>query len=143
MADYYTQFSIAISNTDESITWLATLLTEPDKHDDAMKAIMAEIGFADPDAPFYDLTVMRGQGEYANTLYIYTEESFDMDAFAVAVQGWLRHFKIPHAVYFTWAGTCSRPKTDAYTGGGCIIYHDSIMWMDARSWITENLRKEA
>lgn len=137
MANYYTQMSMAVSGTPEELKWLETLLGKPESRDSAMLAVLTELDDNGEDS-FLGLTTEYVDGE----LCIYSEENFDVDALAIALQGWLRDFNITRQVYFTWASFCDKPVTNEFNGGACIVDKDNMQWLHTSEWVQNNLRKD-
>lgn len=42
-------------------------------------------------------------------------------------------------VIFHWSNTCSKPRTDAYGGGACIITKKGVHYMNTYQWATQKL----
>lgn len=58
----------------------------------------------------------------ADRAVFYTEESANVDAMVAGLQEFLAKFRGPREfISFTWADTCSRPITGAFSGGGIVV----------------------
>lgn len=70
-------------------------------------------------------------------LWIYTEESGNVDAVADFVRMFLREFHPDKFWKMTWACTCSRPKIDEFDGGALMVTADTISFMNATKWFRQ------
>jgi hypothetical protein len=69
-------------------------------------------------------SAQRGEAE----IWIYSEESIDLDLTALAIQETLSRFNLGLEVFFTWADTCSKMRVDEFSGGGVRITKGDIDW---------------
>jgi hypothetical protein len=67
----------------------------------------------------------------ASTLYIYSEESANVEAVLSAIHAVMRHYQIETPTEFQYADTCSKPRVDEFGGGVVRITADGI-----QSWHT-------
>lgn len=145
MADYYTHTALTVTGEVDGLKWLQTLLTDPDGYDDEMRAFVAEVvdetAYDAGENPFYGITAMPLTTSEGVVLHIYSDESFDITALAMALQKWLQHTNSTLPVYFTWADTCSKPLPNEFGGGACVVTVDDINVMSTGLWLRENMQE--
>jgi hypothetical protein len=66
-----------------------------------------------------------------DTLYIFHEESIQLEAIIFAIEKVMVHYSIADEVLLQYADTCSKPRTDEFGGGAVAVSKDGI-----RSWHT-------
>ena len=76
--------------------------------------------------------------EGGTRLWIYAQESGDVEQVAYFVQLFLKQFAPDGWWTLTWANTCSRPLVGQFSGGALLVtaretfFNDSICWLDAK-----------
>lgn len=138
MADYYTEFSFAIND-----------LTEPEKAwAEQVKAFFAEHDYeGDPESLPPELGLLYTEDDFGmgftmeveddDSLWIYSDESGDVDSASRFVQSFLRKFRPDDCEGFEWAGTCSKPRLDAFCGGAVFITATEIDATYSGKWLGE------
>jgi len=76
-----------------------------------------------------------------NDLWIYADESGDVDNVALFVQDYLRKFAPDESFGITYASTCSKMRVGEFGGGAAFVTSDEIDWVDAGSWVAENRKR--
>lgn len=130
MANNYLQFSFEIPTTPEQQTWLDAKMGEmfdlPDDPPDDFEAN----DYQDSGASF-------ALEHYDYSTVIYSEEYGNTDHLADFLQAYLKHFDINEPIGVEWAMTCSKMRTNEFSGGACVIWKNEIEWMGTSSWIDE------
>lgn len=122
MADYYTLFSFVIPNlTDEEKAYIESLT--PDD-------IPNESGGCDFQIDGRGDLWMHDGGGYGSA-----------DDVAEFVQQFLSRFRPKSAVGFRWAGSCSKPRLDAYGGGVLLVTADGIEGTCGDEWLDDKERE--
>ena len=117
MANNYVMFSLALRDvTDDEWRWLKRQYEKAKKDD---------LG------PGYQMR--REQ----NVLYIFTEESGDLEKVATLLQNYLKEFHPKSGVGFQWAETCDAPRPDNFGGGAVFITAKSQKWWNTVAWLRE------
>jgi len=76
-------------------------------------------------------------GEWGRHLWLYTDESGDLERLAHLVQKFLRAFR-PHQCWsLTYATTCSKPRVGEFGGGALFVTADNIRWHNADEFIQQ------
>jgi hypothetical protein len=120
MDNDYTQFSEVLPNlTDEEVQWLTEQL-ETDYED--LEVLYEFDTDEQPD----------GWGRY---LWLYADESADLEQVAGFVQKFLRHSRPDQYWSLTFACTCSKPRVGAFGGGAAFVTANDIQWQDSYSFI--------
>lgn len=88
-----------------------------------------------------------GAGEWHNqqdaSLYVYAEESANMEAVTIILQKLLIADAIEGnyqgGIIITWSNTCSKMRPDEFSGGACYVTKTAIHWQpDPISWIEDS-----
>lgn len=129
MANYYSQFSTHIPyRTRQEELWLLAQLDAQDTS-------------ADDDGPYCNY--VHHPKEHA--LWVYTDESGNVDGLANLVARFQTRFSIPTPWILEWANTCSRPVLDSFSGGAIAVYqghiHNICPHSLAERWIAQQQRK--
>jgi len=137
MADYYTQFSGSIDDlTAEEIAWVRKELTPPlerEEYNPGAEAFLQQWlkdhNLNDPAEheywPRFDWS-LDGDG-----LWIYSDEDGCIDHVGIFVRRFLSLWR-PAAVFsLTWADTCSKLRTGAFSGGWLVVSKDEIVYGNA------------
>lgn len=143
MADYYTMASFEIPlRTPEESAWahqLCAIELDGDPANvrvqlEALGIVTADLGEAVlPDQAgdwgYWDfemqvITVPKGGG----SLWIHAWESFDTTTAAEICRAFLARFEPKGCIVFEWANSCSKPRLDAYGGGGCCVTAEGAEW---------------
>jgi hypothetical protein len=72
------------------------------------------------------------------SLWIYAQESGDVEQVAYFVQLFLKQFAPKGWWTLTWANTCSRMQVGQFSGGAVLVtaretyFNDSLLWLEAR-----------
>ena len=140
MADYYTRFSLVLELPDQSAQEYALNLAQQ----------AADTRFGEdppalpPDFPASLVDVLEiwlfeteAQGSLEPGKYGVWLHSGDggIDAVCAFIQHLLRKFNPNGRVEFEWSNDCSKPRTDAYGGGGAIITARKIKSMTTYEWL--------
>ncbi len=126
MADYYTQYSFEIENiTPKERAWLELWIEEAEKDEE---------GSYLPDCLF-------GTRNDLCSLWLHDDlGGSNIDALANMLQSFLL-FRPGQSITFSWANTCSKPRTDSFGGGAVFITRDDIAFMSTDGWIKKQKRK--
>ncbi|TKB71235.1 MAG: hypothetical protein E8D46_17870 [Nitrospira sp.] len=129
MANYYTSFSTHIKyrNREEQL-WLLAQLDAQDTS-------------ADDDGPYCNYE----DDPKEQAVWVYTEESGNVDGVADLVARFQTRFTIPTPWILEWANTCSSPRLDSFSGGAMAVYkgNSHTIWPHglAERWIKQQERK--
>ena len=93
----------------------------------------------DPDYEYDDWNVTWSKS--GDGLWVYSEESGNVEAAADMIQGYLNATEQDIAVYMSWANTCSKPRVNEFDGGGVVITQTEMFW--ANSYDAINKATEA
>ena len=128
MANYYTQFSFAITDLlPKEEAWLRERIDQ--ENDDSFCSTLPECEFQ----------IDRDGSRY---VWIHGDTGgSDLEVLAELLQDFLRKFRPDQPIAFSWADTCSKPRLDSFGGGAVFITKEDILWMSTWSWIAEQ-RKE-
>jgi len=134
MANNYTIFSemLVLKNQDER-NWVQNVLfqlqamfdEEEGEYPEWMET-WKEFGYLGFD------TEMQNDG-----LWIYAEESGNVDLVAEFVRAFLHRFYKDGFWKMTWACTCSKPRLGEFDGGAIFVTADSISWMNSSKWFSQ------
>ena len=139
MADYFTNFSLVISLTNETEQAYALDL--------AHKASLAQQGDELPDDLPKALVDMTEDWQFetladnSGTQYGLWLHSMNggVDAVCAFIQHLLQKFDPQGKVSFEWAHDCSKPRVDAYGGGAAVITAKEIKTMSTAAWLNEQI----
>ena len=161
MANHYTQFSesLKVKNSAEE-RWLReqlarVYLTESKKLFPEETPQLKESGETYEEMPrFQAEALQRGvtncsldfvgfswdiqKDDGGTSLWIYAEESGDVEQVAYFVQLFLRKFALDGWWTLTWANTCSRMLVGQFSGGAVLVtaretyFNDSIRWLESK-----------
>ena len=124
MANNYTEFSEMIPcETKEQQAWLLQKLAVAIEFDDGEKV---------PTCAF------ETDGK---DVWVYTEDSVDLDALADVVAAFQVRFNIDKPWTLTWADTCSKPRISNFGGGGIVVYKGKTHWMNTWGWCTAEVHR--
>ena len=133
MANNYTIFSemLLISGKEER-EWLERLIEQLENGDEE-----------GPDAAFVKEYSNNFHGNYLGFdakfedegLWIYTEESGNVDAVAAFVQYFLERFHPDKYWTLTWACTCSKPRVGEFDGGAILVTAKDIKFNNSYLWL--------
>lgn len=150
MSDYYTKLAFTAPFEGEILAWADALFS-------SVRSALTE----DEEIVLDDL---RTQGTDESTLEIvrrlanesdYCDAELDVertesgrlficsdngDLVADLLQEVLKRFDLDMAVGFQWAFDCSKPVTDAYGGGACVVTRDNKRWMDTGRWLRDQMQ---
>lgn len=137
MSDNYTQFSEMLDvGSEERKRWLDQWLTKyrwPDYQGKLSLQQWCEERCTDVDDAEYfpDFTYEWSAtgGPDSQKLWIYAEESGNVEHVAAMVMAFFKKFKIDDEFTLTWAETCSKPALSAFSGGGFMILNRKITWV--------------
>jgi hypothetical protein len=117
MADNYIQLSTQVEcETEEQATWLAE-----------------ELGFR----PSCGVEIQKDN----KTVWLYGEESVDLDQMVKVLCEFQTHFKLKTPVSFSWANTCSKLRLDEFSGGAVVVKDGKSYWVDAQCWAQKKLKE--
>ena len=72
-------------------------------------------------------------------VWIHSEESASVEAAADIARWLLTQPGAPEVVGFEWASTCSKPRLDAFGGGGVIVTKAGARWMNTGDWLSREM----
>ena len=136
MADYFTNFSVAIRLPDESAqTYSINLASQAccgrqgdelpaDFPEDLKDAIEGWDFETEADSPGPALWFHSNYG--------------GVDSLCAFIQHLLQKFNPTGRVEFEWSNDCSKPRLDAYGGGAAIVTATEIKTMSTCQWLQEN-----
>jgi hypothetical protein len=120
MANNYTLFSEVLPNlTDEEAQWLKEQL------ETGLEDSRVLHQFDTDDEP-------DGWGRY---LWLYADESADLEQVAIFVQKFLRQFRPDQYWSLTFATTCSKPRVGEFSGGAAFVTANDIKWQSSHAFI--------
>lgn len=150
MADYYTHFSKVVNHlTPEEKAWFVHALRDLEKEvldaagefsQERCDAIYAAEPWRDMEAlvsgwisiPFKcRLDSDRADGDYA---HFYSEECGDVGALGELLSAFLARFRPEETMFVLWADTCSKPRPDAFGGGGMVVSATEVVCQSAGEW---------
>lgn len=142
MANNYLQFSEMLGDiTPDQKVWLEKFLSQPPDSvfdDDAAIAKWAEDHGCQPDEAEYYPTFQyafekqRGaEGNGKHDLWLYSEESANLDEVAALVYEFFNQFNIDEVWTLTYAEMCSKPRVGEFSGGWVVISKDEIIYGNA------------
>ena len=124
MANNYTLFSTVIplckGKEIEAKEWWGNI-QDPTESDD---------WWANPSIEF-------SQNEF---VYVYSEESGDVERTAHLFQEYLVTFDIDDFIRFEFAYTCSKMRAGEFGGGVCIITKSEQFWCNSGSWLPDEIK---
>ena len=74
-------------------------------------------------------------------VWIYAEESEDIEAAIKLVQILQNYFNDDSPFILTWADWCSKPRLDEFGGGGAVITKNNYKFMCAHEWCSKEAEK--
>lgn len=95
-------------------------------------------GVADCSFDFIGFCATIEQDDGGTSLWIYAQESGDVEQVAYFVQLFLKQFAPDGWWTLTWATTCSRPLIRQFSGGALLVtscetvFNDSSLWLESR-----------
>lgn len=120
MANNYTQFSEALAEIKpEGIAWLKEQLEEG--------------------GPFEGCCEFEFETE--SSLWIYAEESGDLEQTVDLVQQYLQKFDPDYAWTMTWASWCGKPRIGEFGGGAVVVTATEQRWMNTWDWVENKLKE--
>lgn len=161
MANHYTQFSqsVAIKNPAEE-QWLREQLAlvyltashklfpeetpqlkesgEPYEEMPRFQAEALQRGVSDCSLDFVGFSWDIQQDERNSSLWIYAQESGDVEQVAYFVQLFLKQFAPEGWWTLTWANSCSRMLVGQFSGGAVLVtarethFNEGIRWLETR-----------
>ncbi len=136
MPNYYTQFSTAIESlSEDEAAWLKRVLQDtwdldPDGSEYAW--LIEQMDETDTDLEgwpsFGHQFKENGDKPY---LWVYSEESGNIEHVAGLVQAFLAKFRPDVTVSLEWAETCSKPAVDSFGGGAVVVTATEQHWFTA------------
>ena len=159
MADYYLQFSEVIDHlsTDEE-AWLCRQLEyifvfgdqeygednlpaglDPDDADwEGIRAWRNHDDIEDSEDVGFDYAFGDDRsGDWGRQLWLYRQESGDVERVACLVQQFLKQFRPDHCWSLTYSRTCSKLRVGAFTGGAVFVTAEEIEWETARQFVDD------
>jgi hypothetical protein len=139
MANTYTQFSQIIENiTDEERAWLLLNLDSPEdrfspEDEVAMYKWADEIGLPHDECPYWpDFGAVLEDDKHR--LWIYSEESGNLDNVVILVQAFLEKFRPKEVFAMNWAATCSKPRIEEFGGGAIVVSAEEVQSITSFGW---------
>lgn len=152
MANNYTQFSFCIvTTTREESTWWLTLRDFVEDHLDAgeepeewsFNGVFNEEEQKELKFIFSNsaggMTIEENQMKVSNEIFIYSEESADIETTAVFCLMYIKRFCPKSCIAFTWARYCDKPRVNEFNGGYVIVDHDGHTIKSAYELMNEAL----
>ena len=137
MADYYTNFSLALRLPDEAAQAYALNLAEQacqsQFENEVPEDFPAELRDYLEDWLF---EVAAQTVEQQPGLWLHSQNG-GVDSVCALLQHLLQKFDLPDPVTFEWSHDCSKPRTDAYGGGAAIVTAQEIKTMSTSRWLQE------
>jgi hypothetical protein len=133
MADYFTNFSVALPLNKEQREYAMQLVTQVEAHknDDAPLPEAFPEELKDEIEDWYFETEADGDG-------IWLHSQYGGQASACAfIQHLLQKFSFAGGVTFEWSHDCTKPKTDAYGGGAAFVTATEIEMFSTSEWLAE------
>ena len=127
MASYYTQYSFAVEDlSSQEEAWLSKRIDDENERE------------------YYctlpSCTFLTEQGDESKTLWIHDPiGGSDLEVLAELLQDFLQTFRPSEYIAFSWADTCSMPRTDSFGGGAVFITAENIVWVDTHDWIAKQI----
>lgn len=128
MADYYTQFSQTLDVPDQ---WTAGLLPRKGLLE-AWTSWWNELIYEGEDEDLFgECSIELSHG----TPWLYAEEGGNVETAATVIEEYLRFFGFQkeYGVLLSWANTCSKMRTDGFSGGGMVVTREGVV-STAQSW---------
>ena len=142
MANTYTQFSQVIENiTDEERAWLIENTTSPEdrfspEDEEAMHNWATELGLPHEECPYWpDFGAIIEDDK--QRLWIYSEESGNLDNVVILVQAFLEKFRPKEVFAMNWAATCSKPRVEEFGGGAIVVSAEEVQSITTFGWSQE------
>lgn len=146
MADHFSLFSVVLRDvTNAEYAWLKRMTEAIENNDD--KVGIPELDDFDGCWAGWSLspevTNIVGDNErieevYA-TVYLSSEESFDVEALGVLLQYFLVNFRPTEVIGFEWAYTCSKPRPGEFGGGAMVVCAEHFETFHATEWVSEKV----
>lgn len=92
---------------------------------------------AEADGDFYwgITAVFKPISKTKSNLYLHDEDGCpNLDALADLLQLFLLEFHPDHALSFSWADTCSKPRPDEFGGGAAVISASEVRFLHTSEW---------
>lgn len=154
MANNYLQFSevLTLKNPKEA-EWVKRRLglfkrvgesDDPESHpeySDYEKMVKQYVNHGDDPVIEFDWNIEQRRADGRFLLYIFSEESGNIDQAAIFVQEFLLNFTPDKCFYISWAETCSRPRAGEFGGGAAFITAKKIQWMNIADWCDDKRKK--
>ena len=133
MADYFTNFSVALPLKPEQREYAMQLVAQVEAHRNEDKPL--------PESFPSDLTdETEGWSFEAESddegLWLHSQYGGQESACAF-IQHLLQKFDFAPAVAFEWSHDCSKPRTDAYGGGAAFITSTEIETFSTSEWLSK------
>lgn len=113
MANYYSLFSVILDKIPQkAATWLIHKIGD---YEDKYQISVCN-------------TKLLAEKKKFTGIWLWSEETFDMEALSECIQEMLIKFNLNKAVSIEWAETCSRPQAASFGGGWVAISQKEIVW---------------
>lgn len=127
MADYYTSFSFAIPTENEAQEqWVLAYFEEPD----------FDAGDVDEDEWCQSrdgVMVSEEDGE----MWVRADDGGNANNAAALVAAWQKEFNIQGPLSFEYSTGCSKPRFDAFRGGGVVVCKGEEYWAPSvTTWLS-------
>lgn len=140
MANNYTLFSEALElRNEEEAKWWEVVLAQCTSEDDwNYTGLLKEL---DQDL----INEIRDHGLGCNIevcpdhVWIYSEESGNVDIPAYLVHLFLRKFRSKDHWSLSWACTCSKPMLGEFHGGAVFVTAEKVSYMNSTQWLTKKI----
>ena len=113
MTNYYSLFSVILDKIPQkAATWLINKISDYEEKEEITICNMQ----------------MLVKNKIFTGVWLWSEETFDMEALSECIQEMLIKFNINKAVSIEWAETCSRPRAASFGGGWVVVAQKEIVW---------------
>jgi len=154
MANTYIQFcENLVLNNDDEVRWVKHHLEvidkvessdDPELHPDYYEAqrMSEDLYHLDDCEPLgFQWSIYDGPGSTNKTLYIYSDESGNIEHAATFVLEYLTRFASDRCFSFSWSDTCSESRPGEFGGGSVFITVEKTEWFSSWDWLHK--RKKA
>lgn len=147
MANNYLQFSELLAGvTPEQRSWIKEFLLKPENDPNYAQAdSQIDWDAWARDHPKADAEDWPGfeyefDDSEPDSMLLHASEYGNLDNLLVFIQAYLRKF-VPEGMFkLTYAETCEKPRVGQFGGGGLVITADTVRWMNAHTWVDEQLK---
>ncbi len=153
MSNYYTQFSEEITHiTDKEIAWLKAVLTDGTaenasfvvRHkDETDMEHFPDFGWDIKPTTHWDADKGELITDTDHFLWLYSEESGDIDQLALVVQEFLKEFTPQSCFSLSWASWCDKLEIESFHGGAIFVTAKDIKHTHTGDWLEQERKRFA